>query len=141
MKKLMIWGLALFLAAGVVWIAACSDDDSTAPDNEGDLEDPAFEFMNEVLGDGSHNLDLFGIEVYSQIFDSLENLGGRKPFPFRLAKAEYDVNFSSFELTSDNSWFVCTFTATLGDISPNFTITGTDSLGMLAKCWSVPVKT
>ena len=132
MRKIFVWGLAFLLAAGVIWVVGCGDDKSTTPENEGDLEDPAYDLMNELFSNGVHNLNMYGIEVHSDIFDSIETLGGTKLVPLHLTKAAYDISFSEFSLSLDNNWYVCTFTGTISDDDMSFGVSGTDSVGIIA---------
>ncbi len=100
LKSVMVTGiLSLFL------ILSCSDDDST-PTNEGNLDDPAFLFADNMFGTGFNNLNFLAIEKMSYMVDSVVANEVPKLRSFIPAKANFNINYISTDYTLDGKWYV-----------------------------------
>jgi len=126
MKRAVFTGI-LFAISAMFLIISCSDDDSGTPPDQGNLDDPTFQFMDVFLGDGMNKINLLSIEKMSYMIDSvIDN---------EVPKAQYNITYVPGGYTEENNWYVFDdsmhVTATDSDEADSIFYSGTDSLGFV----------
>jgi hypothetical protein len=86
-------------------MGSCSDK-GTEP-VEGDLNDPSYQMMSSILGEGVNTFDMMALQIATTLKDSVFVMGGVSKPRFKVHQIDEDI-LAGFEYTYsyDNYWHI-----------------------------------
>jgi len=130
MKKLLWLGFALMFGAAMVFMFGC---DSTSSNKEtGSLDDPEFEVISDIAGEGNFVFDMLLLDISFNLLDSIQ-----QPLPVgRAGKfSAVDDDVTGLEIINykySNFWHIFTCSVFVEEIdypdTSTFSFTGIDSI-------------
>lgn len=128
MKRFFISGILIMLGAGLIFMLSCGDDDTTSSDlKQGDPNDPAFQIVSALTGEGNFEFNLNLLEIS---FDLIE-----RQFPVikraskRTVSDQGGLDSLKYSYSTSGYWhiFACTAYVTDEDMTYYY-FEGIDSL-------------
>ncbi len=134
MKKIFGVTILAILSLAAVFMFSCSDDSPTKA--EGDLDDPEFEFMDDIFNAALTGAAEFSLELSMELSDSAASIGEiRKPRfnTFKAGKSEIEI--VELEYTYNNFWHIYEVDVRYydDDMADSIVFSGIDSLRFMSE--------